>query len=176
MQDLARVDEVATPAELIHGVVRQAGKALGVSDPYADEKKRWIDEATSNADWVREAVDGAADPFAAALQLAVAANVLDSELRHELGSAVSLKSLVEDYAEVPLALDNLEDLRLAVQKANSIVFVHDSAGEMFFDRLAHREVRQTQRRRRFGGTGDADSGRWHARRRRGRRTGTRWRK
>ena len=57
MQDLTRVDEMATPAELMHGVARRTGKALGVSDPYAEEKKRWIDETTSNAAWIRSVVD-----------------------------------------------------------------------------------------------------------------------
>ncbi len=135
MQDLTKVDEVATPAELMHGVARRTGKALGVSDPYSEEKKRWVDETTSNADWIRSLVDETPDPFVAAIHLSAAANILDCELRHDFATGFSLKSLVRGFHKVPFVIDNVEDFRLAVQKAKTILFVHDSAGELFFDRL-----------------------------------------
>ena len=135
MQDLSRVDEVATPAELMHGVARRTTKALGVSDPYADEKKRWIDETTSNAAWIRSVVEQKPDRLLAALHLSAAANVLDCELRQDFVKGFSLKSLVRDFDQVPFAIDNVEDFRLAVQKAENVLFIHDAAGELFFDRL-----------------------------------------
>ncbi len=135
MQDLAKVDEVATPAELMHGVARRTAKALGVSDPYDDEKERWIAETTTNADWIRSVVDDKPDPFLAALHLSIAANILDCELRQDFAKGFSLKKLVSGFEKVPLALDHVEDFRQAVESAEKILFVHDAAGELFFDRL-----------------------------------------
>ncbi len=135
MQDLTRVDEMATPAELMHGVARRTCKALGVSDPYAEEKKRWIDETTSNADWIRSVVEETPDPFVAAIRLSAAANLLDCELRQDFAKGFSLKSLVRGFQKVPFVIDNVEDFRLAAQKASKILFIHDAAGELFFDRL-----------------------------------------
>lgn len=135
MQDLARVDEVATPAELVHGVARRTAKTLGVGDPYADEKARWIEETTANADLIRSVVQESADPFLAALRLSLAANVLDCELRQDFMKRSSLKSLIRGFEKIPFALDNVEDFRVATQQAQRVLFIHDSAGELFFDRL-----------------------------------------
>jgi uncharacterized protein with ATP-grasp and redox domains len=135
MQDLARVDDKATPAEVIHSVARKTARTLGVSDPYGEEKRRWIEETTSNADWIRSVIDGASDPFEAAVRLALAANLLDCELRADLVKRFSLKTLVEGFHRVPFAPDALEDFRQAVQKANKVLYIHDAAGELFFDRL-----------------------------------------
>ena len=135
MQDFARVDDKATPAEVIHLAIRRTVKTLGLLDPYAEEKKHWAKEATGNAEWIRSVVDGFPDPFAAALRLSIAANILDCELRADVVKGFSIKALVERFMEVPFASDNVEDFRQAMQKAAKILFIHDAAGEFFFDRL-----------------------------------------
>lgn len=135
MQDLSRVDEVATPAELMHAVARKAAKALGVADPFAEEKKNWVAETIANAEWIRSVVDEKSDPFLAALHLSIAANILDCELRHDFAPSFSLKSLVRDFEGVHFGAEHAEDFRLAVQSARKILFVHDTAAELFFDRL-----------------------------------------
>jgi uncharacterized protein with ATP-grasp and redox domains len=144
MQDLSRVDELATPAEVIFSAARRASKTLGVLDPYGEEKRRWIEQATSNADLIRGAVDASADPFAAAVKLSVAANLLDCELREERVRGFSLVSLVEEIDGLPFASDNLEELRQAVARASSILFIHDTAGELFFDRLLIEKMQKHQ--------------------------------
>ncbi len=135
MQDLSRVDEVATPAELVHGVAKKTARALGVVDPYAEERKRWLDEITGNAEWIRSEVATKPDPFVAALRLSIVANIFDNELRADIVDGFSLKSLVRGFENVPFVEDSVEDFRLAAQKATSVLFVHDSAAELFFDRL-----------------------------------------
>ncbi len=135
MQALSRVDDKATPADVIHGVAKRASKTLGLVDPYVEEKRRWIDDALGIEERIRAAIDGAADPFAAALRLSIAANLLDCELRADFTRPVSVKSLLEGYGEVPFAPQNLEDFREALRAAKSVLFIHDTAGELFFDRL-----------------------------------------
>ena len=142
MSELERVDDVATPAELIHLVSRRASKTLGIPDPYAEEKRKWLEETTGNAEWIQSIVDKAADPFAAALRLSVAANLLDCEFRQELVQNFSLKSLVKGYEQVPFSSDNIEDLRSAVDGAKRVLFVHATAGELFFDQLLIRSFRK----------------------------------
>jgi uncharacterized protein with ATP-grasp and redox domains len=136
MQDLARVDDQATPAEVIHGAARKTMKTLGLTDPFLEEKKRWMHDALSQEEWIRSVVDGSTDPFLSALRLAVAANILDCELRHEiLPKGFSLKTLVEGLESVPFNLEDAEELRESVQAAESVLFIHDTAGELFFDKL-----------------------------------------
>ena len=135
MSDLGRVDDKTTPAEVIHELARRTARTLGVADPYAEEKRRWIEETTGNSEWIRGLVDGSPDPFDAALRLSIASNILDCELRHEVVKGFSMRSLVEGYASLTLATENLDDFREAASGARKILFVHDAAGELFFDRL-----------------------------------------
>ena len=135
MSELERVDDVATPAELIHLISRRASKTLGIPDPYGEEKRKWLEETTGNAEWIESVVDSAKDSFEAALRLSAAANLLDCEFRQELVPNFSLKSLVQGYEKVPFAADNVDDLRAAVERAERVIFVHATAGELFFDQL-----------------------------------------
>lgn len=135
MQDLARVDELATPAEVIHGAMRRALKVLGVPDPYSDDKRAWIDEITSNEDLVREVLERGNDRFAGALKFSLAANLIDSEFQDEVVSGFSLKKLLEEVESLSFPIDRFEDFRSAVAEAERLLFVHDTAGELFFDRL-----------------------------------------
>ena len=135
MQELDRVDDMATPAEVIHSVFRRTTKTLGVPDPFQDEKRRWIEETTSNLEWIQEVIDSSDDQFLTALQLSLAANLLDCEFRHEIVQTFSLRSLVSGFQEVPFQPDNVEDFRQAVDGAEKILFLHATAGELVFDRL-----------------------------------------
>lgn len=135
MRQLTRADEKSTPAELIHSISRRAGKTLGTADPFAEEKRLWLDEILSNAESIRSRVRESQDPFQAALQLSLAANILDSEFRGEFVRGFGLRLLVEGFREVPFATDNVEDLRLALASSRNLLLVHCTAGELFFDRL-----------------------------------------
>ena len=135
MADLGRVDDKTTPAEVIHELAKRTARTLGVADPYAEEKRRWIEETTGNSDWIRGIVDGSPDPFDAALRLSIAANLLDCELRHDVVKGFSMRGLVEGFASLPFASEKVEDFRAAVAAAGRVLFVHDAAGELFFDRL-----------------------------------------
>ena len=135
MADLGRVDDKTTPAEVIHELAKRTARTLGVADPYAEEKRRWIEETTGNSDWIRGIVDGSPDPFDAALRLSIASNILDCELRQDVVKGFSMRGLVEGFASLPFASENVEDFRAAVEAAEKVLFVHDAAGELYFDRI-----------------------------------------
>jgi uncharacterized protein with ATP-grasp and redox domains len=135
MQELSRADELATPAELIFTLSQRTAKTLGLSTPFADEKRRWIEETTANADLVRAAVDGSPDPFVTALKFSLAANLIDCELRENIVRGFSLKSMMSEVESLSLNAEAVEEFREAVARASSILFVHDTAGELFLDTI-----------------------------------------
>ena len=135
MPELARVDELTPPAEVVHGAARRTSKTLGVTDPHAEEKRRWIEETTSNEEMIRTLVDRAEDPFLHAVRLSAAANLLDCEFRDEIVRGFSLKTLLDEAGTLAFPAESLEEFRSAVEGASRILFVHDTAGELFFDRL-----------------------------------------
>jgi len=135
MHELAHVDDKATPAEVSHSVGRRTARTLGLADPYAEEKRQWIRETLAGEQRIRERLNGLPNPFAATLHLALAANILDSELRADMGQKVSLRGLLDGFAAVPFASDLVVDLEAAIASAREVLFIHSSAAELFFDRL-----------------------------------------
>lgn len=138
MQDLGRADELASPAEIVYAEFRRAAKTLGDPDPFAAEKRRWVEETVGNIELIRESIRAAPDPFKRAVEFALLANIFDSEFRDEIDPSFSLKALLRNEAPAALAAsvaENLEDFRNAVERATRILFVHDSAAELVFDRL-----------------------------------------
>lgn len=135
MKELSRADDKTTPAELMHAVFRRAAKALGDADPYAEEKRRWLEESLASEDRIRAQIQAAADPILAAVRLAIAANALDWELRQDFFRTVTMKSLLDGAESMPLELDNLDDFKAAVAAAKNVLLIHKSAGELVFDRL-----------------------------------------
>ncbi len=139
MQELCDVDDLLSPAELVHEIFRRASKALGVSSPYAAQQKKWVEGVCGSEDSIREVLAGSGDPFLAALRLSTAANLIDCELPEQFQEGFSLKTILEmqkSFEEgAQLAIDKSEDLRQAVGDASRILFVHETAGELFFDRL-----------------------------------------
>ncbi|MBI4601122.1 MAG: DUF89 family protein [Planctomycetes bacterium] len=135
MAELADSDARAPPAEVVHAVTRRAVKVLGVADPYAEEKRLLIEEALALEGRARAAIEAAPDPFAAAVKLSIASNILDCELRQDFARAFSLKGMIESCGEIPLSGELVGELRSALDNAGTVLFVHSSAGELPFDRL-----------------------------------------
>ncbi len=131
MAELGRADDEATPAEVVHRIFRKTARTLGLTDPYAEEKRRWQEEVLTNASWIRERVDRESDPCLAALKLTISANQLDNELRPIL----TLKGLVEGLGEARFEPECLPEFQEAVAAAEKVLYIHDTAGELFFDRL-----------------------------------------
>ena len=135
MQEAVRADDDATPAEIVYALSKRAARALGQSDPWAPDRKRWLEAALGVESALRESIEAAADRFAEALRLTLAANLLDCEFRDEIRPGFSIAALRKDAAEARLGGAVVEDLRQAVESASRILYVHESAGELLFDRL-----------------------------------------
>lgn len=128
---LSRQELDRTPAEVTHEALRAARKTLGVADPFEEQKQRYNQSALSMLDALRANVRAAPDPLRAATLLAVAANGIDAV---PLKASFPIKRLLEMAAKVP-ALDDYADFRDDLQKAGSVLYLLDNAGEMVADLL-----------------------------------------
>lgn len=149
MQDLAHLDDKSTPAEVVHDVFKRTAKALGTVDPFAEEKARWKEDVLANADSIRARVRSYDDPFVQALTLAIAANEIDDELLANR----TLKGILARPEGDVVDSDNLDEFVASVEGAKSVLFIHDTVGELFFDRLLIEEII----RARGGDPGDGPS-------------------
>ena len=118
-------------AGLIHRFIRER---TGSVDPYAAVKARATDMALRLVASLRSQVDAAADPFEAALRLAIAGNILDFAAFTHIDDA-QLERCFSDAFAKPLPTSEIERLKAATDSARSILYIGDNAGETVFDRL-----------------------------------------
>ncbi len=136
MGHLPHADFDRSPAELVTEVHRIAYKTLGSSDPFVADKKAEAEEAAAVLPRLREAIAAAQDPLHAALKLAGAANVLDSLILN----APDLGKAIDRALESGFAVDDYPDLRAEVERASSVLYVLDSAGEAWVDKLVAEQL------------------------------------
>jgi uncharacterized protein with ATP-grasp and redox domains len=111
MQHLQRADFDRSPAEVVTEAERIAGRAL--------EPK------------LRDLIAKAADPLHMAVKVAGAGNALDAHILQN----VDLQAAVERVVELGFAIDDYLDFKADLEKAKTVLYLLDSAGEAVLDRL-----------------------------------------
>jgi len=115
----------------IHRIIREE---TGDPDPYREAKSRFNQFALNLLPELSKRVAESEDAFEAALRLAIAGNIIDFAASDGLGEELVLET-IEDALTRPLAVDHTGDLRAAIEKAASILYIGDNAGEIVLDRL-----------------------------------------
>ncbi|MGB9625550.1 MAG: damage-control phosphatase ARMT1 family protein [Phycisphaerae bacterium] len=115
----------------IHRLLRQA---TGNCDPYREAKRRSNAAALELYPAMKARVDASADPFATAVHLAIAGNVIDLGCRTEIDDG-DVHRAIEEALTAPVDPHEIHALRQAVQEAEAILYLADNAGEIVFDRL-----------------------------------------
>ncbi len=120
-----------TPAEIasdVHALVRDL---TGKDDPYMKVKRESTEKALSLLPELRRIVAEADDPLEAAVRISIAGNIID------LGpsSDYDLWEVVERVQKQPMAIDRMAELKAAIEKASSILYLGDNAGEAVFDKV-----------------------------------------
>lgn len=103
------------------------------ADPYKKHKEHsnWL--ALKLYPWMRSYVDDAKNPDEAALQLAIAGNVIDLGINTRVDESDIHKS-IEEALNTPLN-GNEKEFFQAVSEARKILYLADNAGEIVFDKL-----------------------------------------
>ena len=120
-----------SPAELATRAIRAALELLDDDDPFRETKVRFNQMALELGQRYRERVEGASDPLLMALKLAVAGNVVD----FGVGRKFDLEQTVEKVLGAEFAVDHSDAFREDLERARTILFVADNAGEIAFDRF-----------------------------------------
>lgn len=145
MTELSETERDATPAEVMCGLVQLLSKTLGSPDPFQKEREEWFTELESVTPAVETLIAGSSDPLRTALTVAARVNVFDDErvtarrIRDEL-QKVGFKAPDEPCPDA-LAFSDYEDFKKDLAEANELLFVHDSATELPFDRLLFAQLR-----------------------------------
>ena len=129
---LAAADLDAPPSVVVRRPLRRLRRQTGNDDPFLAIKARFNTLALQLLPAFEARVAAAPDPFAAAVRLAIAANVID----FGIGKPVTEKQVLhelENAMDAPVAGD-IPAFARAVRRARRILYLGDNAGEIVFDR------------------------------------------
>ncbi len=120
----------------IHRLLREA---TGNPDPYHEVKEHSNALALALYPALKERIRASADPFAMAVRLAIAGNVIDFGCRTHLDDD-EVHDAIEDAMGSSLDEVAVPALRRAVEEAEEVLYLADNAGEIVFDRLLIEEM------------------------------------
>ena len=122
-----------TPAEFGQHIHRRVREMTGVADPYRAAKDRMNRLALELSPTLRAEIEAASDPLLMAARLAITGNIIDLGFNGHLTEADVHEAVRKAFTE-PF-YGEMETFREAVEKARSILYLADNAGEIVFDQL-----------------------------------------
>ncbi|MEN8204030.1 MAG: ARMT1-like domain-containing protein [Bacteroidota bacterium] len=128
---LAQTDYQKSPPVLgrsLHGMIRES---LQKPDPYFQIKQDYNQMMMDQYPSFKDMVDGSKDPFDTAMRMAIAGNVIDFGAKYQFDVMSTLKQIMERELDV----DHSRELRQALGKARSLLYIGDNCGEIVMDRL-----------------------------------------
>lgn len=132
--DLFKRMDVRQPPPLIaRKIYDLLEEVTGVHDPYGPLKEHFNQMALELLPELTATVNRAADPFATAVRMAIAGNIIDFGANGGL-TEDDVRAAVANVLSEPFVGD-MSAFNHAVSKAARIMYLADNAGEIVFDRL-----------------------------------------
>jgi hypothetical protein len=100
-------------------------------DPYKEAKKQSNDLVLGMYADLKNIVFQAANQFETALRLAIAGNIID----YGIGNQFDLQGTIDKVLSSDFAIDDSVELKQALSKAKTVLYLGDNCGEMVFDKL-----------------------------------------
>lgn len=126
----------STPPEIgdiIYGEVR---KITGVDDPFKQIKKENIKEAQALYPELKEIVSKSENKLLTAIRIAIAGNVIDFGVNKEFNLIEDVKQILKQN----FAILHFDEFKKHLEKAESILYLGDNAGESVFDKILIEEL------------------------------------
>jgi len=130
----ADLDMSQSPPAIGQKIHRLIRKLVGQNDPYHQIKERFNELALRLYPELKERVRTSKDPFATAVRLAIAGNIIDFGVNSSL-EEFHVKESISDSLSGYLAPKQIQGFKDAVNAVEKILYLADNAGEIVFDRL-----------------------------------------
>jgi len=143
-----------TPAHMgmeIHRIIRNL---IGEVDPYSTIKSVYNKKALALYPEMKNLVTHASDRIETAVRIAIAGNVIDFGIS-PTNNEIELNKIIDETMRKPIAVNDLEELREALENEERILYIADNAGEIVFDRVFIEEIPRFSERVTFAVKGQA---------------------
>jgi uncharacterized protein with ATP-grasp and redox domains len=131
LEELVGMDWRSKPPDMAHVVHRIVREECGVRDPYQAVKKEYNDIGLAIYPEMRKLVEDSEEPLLTAVRLAIAGNVIDFGASSEF----DLSKTLHDVLWKVLSIHDYDALVRELERAGSIAYLADNAGEIVLDRL-----------------------------------------
>lgn len=115
-------------AHEVHGIIKEV---LQIQDPYYKVKKESNQMVLEKYEYFRSLVKNSDMPLKTILKLAIAGNVIDFGSQHSF----DFDETVQGILHKDFAISNLEKFAMDLEKAKTVVYLTDNAGEIVLDKL-----------------------------------------
>ncbi|MEW6351311.1 MAG: ARMT1-like domain-containing protein [Thermodesulfobacteriota bacterium] len=116
------------------GVYRMVRERSANPDPYREVKERFNRGALQMKPALRKIIDDSYSPIETAVRLAVAGNIIDPVVNAHVDLSYVAEA-VTHALDAPLPSGAVDEFLSAVQRAGTILYLGDNAGEIVFDTL-----------------------------------------
>jgi len=133
LQWIGEMDFDRTPPAVSQMIHRRLRTLLRTEDPYRPAKDQHNHLAAALIPSIRQHIQSSPDPLLMAVRYAIAGNIIDLGAKNNIGYG----DIYTDLQSAPLqpVYGDMNTLKTAIGKANTILYLADNAGEIFFDRL-----------------------------------------
>ncbi|AZV47146.1 hypothetical protein C3L23_07625 [Nautilia sp. PV-1] len=127
-----------TPPEIAAEVYEFISETTGIEDPFSKEKEAAVKEALRFKNILEKRLENSEDRIFDACKIAVAGNVIDLGVNQEY----DLKKEIESIFEIDFKHNDYDEFKNRLDKAQSIVYLGDNAGENVFDEVLISELKK----------------------------------
>ncbi|MCX5809803.1 MAG: ARMT1-like domain-containing protein [Proteobacteria bacterium] len=138
LRALAGIDLDQSPPVAVQWIHRRIRELTGKHDPYRQAKDRFNRLALELLPELKAKVRSSPDPLKTSVRLAITGNVVDLGAKSGL-TEDEVRLIIAQTLSEPFHID-IESLRGEIDRASSILYLADNAGEIFFDRLLIEEL------------------------------------
>jgi uncharacterized protein with ATP-grasp and redox domains len=133
---LPKITGDVTPPEIGREVYRIVSRLTGVKDPYREIKEKCTQQALALYPDLKKRVRSADNPLRTAIRIAIAGNVIDFGSNMPFDLEKDLPAILNQK----FAIDHYDTFRVALERAEGILYIADNAGETVFDRVLIEEL------------------------------------
>lgn len=131
MKKLLELKWDLTPPELVQVVHEIVRKIADGKDPYREIKRENNNSVLKMYPKLKNRVIESTNPLRTAVRLAIAGNIID----FGPGNKFNLEKTIEEVLKKKFAIDNYQQLKEQINKAESLLYFVDNAGEVVLDKL-----------------------------------------
>ncbi len=133
---LSSIEKEVTAPEVAKVTNASIRKVLNNPDPYKKAKERNNKFVLSKVDYFEEIIRKSENKFETAMRLAIAGNIMDS-----IGSpGADISGTINYVLESDFAINDSEKLKTEIEKAKTVLYLGDNAGEIVLDKLFIRTI------------------------------------